>query len=696
MKYYIDEIRYQEGVITVNGWAVPAVTSHPLSVKVTDKLGGEVEGARVIMQDRIDVVKAMADDAPSSLLGFHATFPVAGTIVMSDSEDESDTAKKTITAAYAMLNTWGQNVKDNANFVKGFIKSENKGAYLRNTEKNTKKRYEKWYKDHQPDKLTLNRQATATLAYSPLISVIVPVYNPRPEHLLEMVRSVKAQTYSNWQLCLANGSGQDAKLSALIRKLASEDERIKNARLRTNRGISGNTNVALKIADGGWIALMDQDDIIPPNAFYEYVEAMNADRSVDAIYCDEDKLDDETGKHYDPNFKSDFNIDLLTCNNYICHMFMVRKSVADAAGPFDPAFDGAQDHDFILRCVEKSRKVCHIPKVLYSWRSHMASTDSEGAAKTYAFDAGVRAVQAYYDRNGIPGKVSPAQCLGWYKTDFTLKEEPLISVLIPNKDHIGELDTCITSILEKITYKNYEIIVIENNSEEQGTFDYYKTMTERDPRIRLITWEKEFNYSAINNFGARESKGDYLLLLNNDTEVISPDLFTSMMGYCQRKDVGAVGAKLLYADDTVQHAGVLIGVEHAAHHVFLRYGADDPGYLGRAIVSQDISGVTAACMLVKKSVFDEVGGLDEDFVVAYNDVDLCLKIGAAGYLIVYDAFVRLHHYESKSRGYELSEEQKERFESEKKRLLEKWGKRLDYDPYYNKNLTSLKNGYYKL
>ncbi|MCR5743244.1 MAG: glycosyltransferase family 2 protein [Lachnospiraceae bacterium] len=696
MKYYIDQVDIKEGVITVNGWAVPENVTHRLKVELTNKDGSPLEDGSIVLIERPDVVAAMAEGASDNRLGFHAEFSVAGTIRMSDAQDETDTVSKTITSADAYVRAFNTQARDNLNAFKAFLKSDNKKQAFKQTKFFIETQYAHFYKKQSADEKTLNSQRNTALGYSPLISIIVPVYNPKPEHIKAMIASVKAQTYGNWQLCLANGTGTDEQLSRMLSAYAKKDSRIVNARLRDNRGISGNTNVALKIATGEWIALMDQDDYIAPNALFEYVSAMNENSEIDAIYCDEDKLDDDTGKHYDPNFKPDFNIDLLTCNNYICHMFMVRKSIVDQVGPFNSEYDGAQDHDFILRCTDVARKTHHIPKMLYSWRSHRASTAAAGASKTYAFDAGVKAIQAYYDRKGIPGCVSRADYLGWYRTDFHIDNEPLISVIIPNKDHVDDLERCVSSLLERITYKNYEIIVVENNSENAETFEYYRTLEQRSDKIRVVTWEREFNYSAINNFGATFAKGEYLLLLNNDTEVISPDLFTSMMGYCMRDDVGAVGPKLLYADDTVQHAGVLIGVEHAAHHVFLHYGADDMGYLGRAIVSQDMSGVTAACMLIKRSVWDKVGGLDEEFVVAYNDVDLCLKIGSAGYLVVYDAFVRMHHYESKSRGSDLSDKNKERFESEKARLLEKWGSRMDSDPYYNVNLTSLRNGYYRL
>ncbi len=696
MRYYIDEIRIADKTITVSGWALPNDPSHSMTVNITDKSGNIHKDGSIILIPRPDVVASLPDKISDNRIGFYAQFRGEGTINIYDEKNPSDCINHSMNLTGAFLRSVKAKLRKNVNAFKAFKASDDKKAAFRQTPFYINRQYAKFYKNNLASAAELKEQRNKEFSYAPLISVIVPVYNPKAAHIKAMIASVKDQTYQSWQLCLANGSPDNAEISEILSENAAKDSRIKVKDLTKNLGISGNTNAALSLAACEWIALMDQDDLIAPGALYEYVKSMNEDPEIDAIYCDEDKLDDKNKKHFDPNFKSDYNIDLLTCNNYICHMFMVRKTVIDTVGAFDPKFDGAQDHDFILRCTDAARKTHHIPKLLYSWRSHRGSTAAEAVTKTYAFDAGVMAIQSYYDRKGIPAKVSAMDYFGWYRTDFTIEKEPMISVIIPNKDHIDDLSRCITSILEKITYQNYEIIVVENNSEEAATFDYYNTLPTLSDKIRVVTWDREFNYSAINNYGATFARGEYLLLLNNDTQVISPDLFTSMMGYCMREDVGAVGPKLLFEDNTIQHAGLLIGVDHAAHHVFLHYRADEMGYLGRAIVSQDLSGVTAACMLIKKKVFDEVGGLDEDFIVAYNDVDLCLKIGAAGYNIVYDAFVRMYHYESKSRGYETSEENKARFEAEKAHLLAKWGTRMDADPYYNANLTSLKNGYYRI
>ncbi|MBQ3967062.1 MAG: glycosyltransferase family 2 protein [Lachnospiraceae bacterium] len=556
-------------------------------------------------------------------------------------------------------------------------------------------KYSGWYKKHKASEKELEAEKKQEFSYSPLISLIVPVYKPRPLHLKMLARSVLSQTYKNWQLILVNGSGEDEEVSRLVKAIRISDERIKTIRLHKNLGISGNTNIGIQESDGEWIAFADQDDVLAPNAFFEYVRAMNGNAQTDAIYCDEDKIRDKDGKHFAPNFKPDFNPALLLCSNYICHMFMVRKSILDKVGYLRSEFDGSQDHDLILRCTPLCRSVLHIPKVLYSWRAHAASTAESGGVKEYTTSAGIRAVEQAYAALGINARVSATEYPGLYRTDFELKEKPLVSIIIPNKDHIEDLKRCIYSIKNLDTYKNIEILIVENNSENDETFAAYEELASLDSRIRVVGYEGSFNFAAINNLGAQNAKGEYLLLLNNDTELISPDLITSMAGYMKLPGVGIVGPRLLYPDRTIQHAGLLIGIDGAPHHVFLGRPAEDPGYMTRAIASQNMSGVTAACMLIKKSLYDLLGGMDERFVVAYNDVDLCLQAEKAGYLCVYDAFVSMIHYESSSRGYELSPAQKMRFEAERDLLQDKWGERLSRDPYYNPNL-SLRWGYYNL
>ncbi|MBO7515210.1 MAG: glycosyltransferase, partial [Lachnospiraceae bacterium] len=465
--------------------------------------------------------------------------------------------------------------------------------------------------------------------------------------------------------------------------------RIRVVMLKKNLGIAGNTNAAISRATGAYIALLDHDDVLAPNALYEYVKLLNEDPSVDMFYSDEDKIDESGKKHFDPNFKPDYNTDLFMTNNYICHFFMVKKAIVDKIGGFLPGYDGAQDYDFILRCIENGRQIRHVPKILYHWRSHRNSTARDFSSKEYAYEAGRRALQAHFDRLGMNITTHFGPQFGWYSNEYHLTSHPLVTVMIPNKDHIPDLKRCIDSIYERTTYDNYEILVIENNSTEPETFAYYDEMVEKHDNFRVINYEGGFNYAAINNFGFKSALGDYVLLLNNDVEVISENMFEHMLGFCMREDVGVVGAKLYYDDETIQHAGVVVGVNGIAAHAFSGMHRTELGYMARAVVCQNYSAVTAACMMVKSKLYRELGGLDaENFAIAFNDIDFCLRVGQAGYHIVFDAETELYHSESKSRGYEDTPEKMERFSKEIDRFQARWRAFMDAgDPCYNPNFS---------
>lgn len=546
--------------------------------------------------------------------------------------------------------------------------------------------YEAWLARHKVDKRTLRRQKHAAFAQKPLISIVIPLYCTPLPYLKELLESVRRQSYENWQLCLADGSPDD-KAKEFIEKHYVREKRIVYRKLEENGGISTNTNEAVALAAGEYLMLCDHDDTLEPDALYEIVKAIN-DTGADVLYTDEDKVSMDGQHYFDPNFKPDFNLFRLRENNYICHIFVVKKSLTDETGFLRSEFDGAQDFDFILRCCEKAQKITHIPKVLYHWRCHMDSTAADPSSKAYAYEAGRKAVREHYQRLGIDAKVEMTERPGWYRSHVKVQGNPLISVIIPNKDHTDDLELCLFSMTRKSTYRNYEILIVENNSEKEETFEYYKKLPDRYPKARVLTWEKEFNYSAINNFAAKEAKGEYLLFLNNDVEILTPDWMEEMLQNCQQEDVAAVGAKLYYPDDTIQHAGVVLGLGGIAGHIMCRASREDPGYFGRMISVQEISAVTAACMMVKKSDFDAVGGLDETFQVAFNDIDLCMKFRAAGKKIIFTPYAELYHYESKSRGLEDTPEKQFRFDKEVKRFQEKWAQQLEMgDPYYSPNLS---------
>lgn len=545
--------------------------------------------------------------------------------------------------------------------------------------------YKKWFAIHKVTQEELDNQKKAKFDYEPKISIIVPTYNTPVKYLEEMIQSVIDQSYSNWQLCIADGSCGNAKLEKVLEEYHNKDSRIIYKLLDSNKGIAGNTNAALELADGEITGLLDHDDTLEPDALYEVVKAFQ-DKLVDAVYTDEDKILGPDWINVDPNFKPDYNIDLLRSHNYITHFFCVKTELLKEIGGFKAEYDGAQDYDVILRCTEKARKTRHIAKILYHWRMHDNSTAANPASKAYCHEAGRKAVEDHLKRLGIPGKVELSKLFGGSRVIYETPGNPLVSIVIPNKDHIDDLDKCVRSLFNVNTYKNIEVIIVENNSTQKETFEYYDSIQKEYSDVRVLMWKSGFNYSAINNFGVKEAKGDYILLLNNDTEMIAPDSISDMLGYCMRPDVGIVGAKLLYPDGTIQHAGVIIGLGGIAGHAFIGLDANQYGHMSRAYLSSDYSAVTAACLMISKDIYNEVGGLCEEYAVAFNDVDFCMKVRSKGYLVVYDAFSQWYHYESKSRGYEDTEEKQLRFKGEIETFKSKWQKELDEgDPFYNRN-----------
>lgn len=568
--------------------------------------------------------------------------------------------------------------------------------------------YMEWRKDVLPSKEELLRQRNVKFNGKITFSILVPLYNTPIHFLEEMVQSVVEQSYTDWELCMADGSDEaHGEVGRWCEEFAEKDARMKYKRLAENRGISENTNACMEMAAGDYIALFDHDDLLAPDALYEVRRAID-EKQAEIIYTDEDKVNADTTIYSEPHFKSDFNLDLLRSNNYICHFFVVKKSIAEQVGGLRSEYNGSQDYDFIFRCVEQTEKIVHVPKVLYHWRMHENSTAANQQSKLYCYTAGQKAIEAHLKRCGINGEVTMQEHLGFYRVKYPVQGEPLISIIIPNKDEKDTLETCIRSILEKSSYRNFEIIIVENNSVKEETFLYYKKLQEyKKPQeykesqenkesqgnryagsIQIVEWQSGFNFSKINNFGARFANGEYLLFLNNDMEVISADWLEGLLANCQRKEVGITGAKLYYPDKTIQHAGVIIGLGGIAGHAFSRQLGIDPGYFARAVCQQNLSAVTAACMMVAKKDFEQAGGFDESLAVAFNDVDFCLKIRhQCRKLVVFNPAVELTHYESKSRGAEDTPEKQKRFHQEIVRFAEKWEDDLKGDTYYNPNLT---------
>ena len=696
MEYCFDSIFVKNGKIFATGWAVSSVAENEIEITVTDEKKTPVD-AIVTWAARPDVGLAKYGDPKAGHVGIFLEIPFHGQHLVTVYFKEKNAQGNVISEQSLPLNPA-------LIAARKFLK-ESKAQYV-STKKSLiwlKKKltgneyadYDTWLRIMRVSRQELFEQRKTKFSYAPKFSVVVPLYHTPAKFLKDLVRSMMYQSYANWELCLVNASPEDVHLTSLLENWAMRDKRIRVIRLEKNLGIAQNTNAGIAASTGEFIAFLDHDDFLEPDALFCYADALNKDKTIDVFYSDEDKTDEYAAHYFYPHFKSDFNIDLLHANNYMCHFLAVRKSLVDTVGGLNEKFDGAQDYDFVLRLTENTKKIYHCPRILYHWRCSNQSTAANQGNKMYAIHAGKAALNAHYKRIGWNARAQEGAVDGWYQTKFTLKEEPLVSILIPNKDHTDDLDVCLNSFFERADYQNYEFIIIENNSVLPETFAYYEKIEKEHDNVKVVYWEAGFNYSAINNFGFKFAKGDYIMLLNNDVELITSDIFQSMLGFCMRPEVGIVGAKLLYNDHTVQHAGVLVGAGGLADHVFKGIHEDDPGYMGRAISSQDVSAVTAACLLVKRSVYEEVGGLEDEFQVAFNDVDFCLKVRKAGYLIVYDADVKLFHYESKSRGMEDTTERFIRFGNEMMLLNSKWDILSTFiDPYYNPNFSYLE--YYKI
>lgn len=559
-----------------------------------------------------------------------------------------------------------------------------------------------------PDAEQAKRERETVFPRMVKISILVPLWNNQREFQIEMLDSVMNQTYENWELCLADGSDEaHSYIGDICREYAQRaGGRIVYKKLEKNGGIAGNTNECLKLATGEYIGLFDQDDILHPSVLYEYVKAIN-EQGADYLYCDETTFKSgDINKMLTMHFKPDFAPDNLRANNYICHFSVFARSLLDGKELFRPKFDGSQDHDMILRLTDNAEKIVHVPRLMYYWRSHAGSVASGIDAKPYAVEAAKGAVAEHLRKHGYENfRITGTRA---FETIFRIRYEiigtPKVSVVIANKDHAEDLRRCVSSIREKSTYDNYEIIIVENNSTTEEIRGYYSellgypyeetdgtgVLRSEDGKITIVIYKGEFNYSAVNNLGVSFAAGEYILLLNNDTEVITVNWMEELLMYAQREDVGAVGAKLYYGDKTIQHAGVVIGLgaHRTAGHTHYKQHRQNLGYMGRLCYAQNVTAVTGACLMVKKSLYEEVGGLEEDFAVSLNDVDFCLKLRRRNLLNVFTPFAELYHYESVSRGLDDNGEKAERYNRESARFREKWKEELEQgDPYYNPNFS---------
>ncbi|NJE64530.1 glycosyltransferase family 2 protein [Enterococcus durans] len=549
--------------------------------------------------------------------------------------------------------------------------------------------YAEWINRHENIDLKSQQELSKKFDYRPLISIAMPVYNVEIKWLEKCIDSVINQTYDNWELCISDDASTDPKIKKCLEAYEQKEPRIKVVFRKENGHISLATNSALEIATGEFVALLDNDDELSPHALFEVVKVLNERSELDMIYSDEDKIDAE-GNRFDPHFKADWSPDTLMGNNYISHLGVYRSSIVKSLGGFRKGYEGSQDYDLVLRVTEQIPEdhIYHIDKVLYHWRTIPGSTASSGEAKSYIYDSGVKALTDALNRRGIKGTVHPGLISGFYEVTYEVLQEELVSVIIPTKNGYDDLKLCVDSIIEKTSYPNYEIIIADNGSTDpkmQELFAEYKKQLDERFIVELI--DIPFNYSRINNLAAKKASGKYLLFLNNDTEVIEPNWMTTMVSYAQFDRIGCVGAKLYYPDDTTQHAGVLVGIGGVAGHALNNYDRTHCGYFGRLVIDVNYLAVTAACMMVKAADFKAVNGFDETLEVAFNDVDLCLKIYELGRYNVYAHQVELYHFESKSRGYEDTPEKQKRFAGEIKKMQDKWPAYIAHDPFYNDNLT---------
>jgi glycosyltransferase involved in cell wall biosynthesis len=532
------------------------------------------------------------------------------------------------------------------------------------------------------------RNKMAGFAVQPLISVLMPVYNAPVEFLSQAIESVRSQLYPNWELCIADDASTDPQVRALLESAAIQDSRIKIDFRASNGHISQASNSALTLAQGEFVALFDHDDLLTEHALYWIVEAINRNPDAGLIYSDEDKVD-AANRRFDPYFKSELNYELLLAQNMICHLGVYRTALVRSLGGFRSDFDGAQDYDLALRVIEQLEpaQVVHVPHVLYHWRAIAGSTALAAGEKNYAAVAGRRAVVEHLARRGLAAEVTAApEASAQNRVRFACPTpQPLVSIIIPTKDRADLLEMCLNSLQAKTSYTNYEVIIVDNGSVEPATQALFDRL--QAPRFKVVRDDRPFNYSALNNNAARLARGELLCLMNNDIEILTPDWLEEMVSFACREDVGCVGARLWYPDGRLQHGGCVIGVGGIAGHSHKYLARGQVGYFARAVLHQSFSAVTAACLLVRRAVFEQMGGLDEQLVVAFNDVDFCLRVQAAGYRNVWTPYAEMNHHESASRGEEDSPEKIARFKKEIDCMKARWGDYLLHDPTYSYNLT---------
>jgi GT2 family glycosyltransferase len=550
--------------------------------------------------------------------------------------------------------------------------------------------YACWIRENEPGPRDLDAQRHTVLDVQPKITVVIAVCQPAPCFLNDAIESIRSQTYACWELCVVDSGGPDSKVRDVLTAYAAADARIKVKFLEQNEGVAGNSNAALSLVSGAYVCFLHHDDTLAPFALFEVAQALNRHPEAWLLYSDDDQIDAERSVRFGPRCKPDWSPDTLRSHNYIGHLAVIRRDVFGGLGGFSTAHDGAHDYDLFLKVSERAGEIVHIPKILYHVRAHLDSMADGSPAQVQ--ESAKRALREHLQRCKVQGTVDDGPHSGTYRIEYRLSRRPLVSIIIPNRDNHESLDRCLRSVFSG-TYDRFEVIVVENNSRDAATFEYYRSL-ERHPCVKLYTWNGAFNYSRVNNFGAAQSQGEVLLFLNNDVEAINADWLERMLEHGFRPDVGAVGAKLYYADDTIQHGGVVLRLRGIAAHAHQGVPRQDPGYLDRLVVTQNFSAVTAACLLTRRHVFEEVGGFDERYALAFNDVDWCVKVRRRGYLIVWTPYAELYHYESKTRGSDDTPTKRALHFRELNIFARKWPDILrNGDPYYNPNLTLLRSDF---
>jgi GT2 family glycosyltransferase len=683
MKYRFESLQVKKGTLRIQGWVIGDTIDSKALYDVTSNTHEPVSFhlERLI---RNDVSYRFFQKSVPNKFGYVIEFPyeVGKTYLLSFSIEGNEKSFRVNEGFIKRQNNWIS--FKNGPFVTGILtKLHNRQDHVPD--------YEKWYAENMqlPEEELQEEKQKFWSNEAPSFSVAVPMYNTPEVYLRQLLDSWMSQTYKKFNLCIADASDIKESNRHVMEEYRRKGLDIRFKELKVNGGISSNTNEALKLADGDFVVMCDHDDIVTPDALFEFASAIEEDCECDLLYSDEDKIDESGKRLFDPHFKPDYNPDLLNSTNYISHLSAYRRTLIDQYGGLNSEYDGSQDYDFILRMTEQSRHIHHVPKILYHWRTAAGSTAGSSESKLYAFEAGPKALAAHYQRvypELTVSSIEKGQSYGIYHTKYAVKKEPMISVIIANKDHIEDLNKVIVSMHEKNSWKNIEYIIVENNSTDSKTFGYYNYIQNEYSDVRVIKFTGSFNYSAINNLGAEQAKGEFLLFMNNDVELIEKNSLYEMAELLQRNDTGAVGCRLLYEDGTIQHAGVIIGIG-VADHIF-KNQLSEMTYFNRAMAVQDYSAVTAAVMMTKKNIFNKIGGFDETLAVAFNDVDYCLKVNSINERVVYTPYACFHHFESKSRGKDVSPEKHARYMQELSVFTDRWHEYYEKgDPFYNRNLS---------